>query len=56
MDSKAPSTPQDLRVDARNTLRLAQIAINGRKKAMLLNAAREFLNKAAELEASIRKH
>ena len=56
MDSQAPSTPQDLRADARNTLRLAQIARNGRKKAMLLNAAREFLNKAAELEASARKH
>ena len=56
MDSHAPPTPQDLRADARNTLRLAQIALNGRKKAMLLNAAREFLNMATELEASARKH
>jgi hypothetical protein len=56
MDSRAPSTPEDLRADARNTLRLAQIALNSRKRAMLLNAANEFLNKAAELEASTREH
>ena len=56
MDSQAPSTPQDLRADAQNTFRLAEIAHNGRKKAMLLNAAREFLNMADELEASANKH
>jgi hypothetical protein len=56
MDSRAPPTPEDLRADARNSVRLAEIARNGREKAMLLHAASEFLNKAAELEASARKH
>jgi hypothetical protein len=42
-----------LRADARNTLRLYEIARNGREKAMLLNAANEFLNRAAELEAEL---
>jgi hypothetical protein len=51
MDSQSPPTPEDLRADARNTLRLAEIAHKGREKAMLLHAANEFLNKAAELEA-----
>ena len=51
MDSQAPPTPEDLRVDARNSLRLAEIARTRRDKATLLNAANEFLNKAAELEA-----
>ena len=52
MDSQAPPTSQDLRDDAHNALRLAEIARNGREKAMLLNAANEFLNMAAQLEAA----
>jgi hypothetical protein len=52
MDSRARPTPEDLRADARNTLRLAEIAHKGREKAMLLHAANEFLNKAADLEAA----
>jgi hypothetical protein len=52
MDSRARPTPEDLRADARNTLRLAEIAHKDREKAMLLHAATEFLNKAAELEAA----
>ena len=54
MDSQAPSTPEDLRADARNSVRLAEIARSGREKATLLRAANEFLNKAAELEALAR--
>ena len=50
--SQAPPTPEDLRLDARNALRLTYIARNAREKAMLLKAANEFLNKAAELEAA----
>jgi hypothetical protein len=53
MDSRDLPTPDDLRADARNTLRLSEIARNGREKTMLLNAANEFLNKAAELEAGL---
>jgi hypothetical protein len=49
--SYALPTPDDLRNDARNSLRLAEIARSDRDKAMLLRAANEFLNKAAELEA-----
>jgi hypothetical protein len=52
MVDQAPSTPEDLRADARNTLRLAEVAHEGREKAMLLHAANEFLNMAAELEAA----
>jgi hypothetical protein len=52
VDSRAPPTPEDLRVDARNSVRLAEIARSGRAKAMLLHAANEFLNKAADLEAA----
>jgi hypothetical protein len=52
MVDQAPLTPEDLRADARNTLRLAQIARSDRLKAKLLHAANEFLNKAAELEAA----
>jgi hypothetical protein len=52
MISQAPSTAQDLRLDAHNTLRLADLAHSAREKAMLLNAASEFMNKAAELEAA----
>ena len=51
MVDQAPLTAEDLRVDARNTLRLAEIAGSERLKAKLLRAANEFLNKAAELEA-----
>ena len=53
MIDQAPPTPEDLRLDAHNTLRLSEIARSGREKAMLLNAANEFLNKAAELEAAL---
>jgi hypothetical protein len=53
MDSRDQPTPDDLRADARNTLRLSEIARSDREKAMLLNAAKEFLNKAAELEADV---
>jgi hypothetical protein len=53
MVDQAPLTPEDLRADARNTLRLAEIASSDRLKAKLLNAANEFLNKAAELEAGV---
>jgi hypothetical protein len=49
--SQAPSTPEDLRIDAQNSLRLAEIARNDREKAMLRNAANEFLNMASALEA-----
>ena len=48
---QAPSSAEDLRADARNTLRLAEIARTARLRAKLLHAANEFLNKAAELEA-----
>ena len=51
MDSRDLPTPDDLRADARNTLRHTEIARSDRQKAMLLNAANEFLNKADELEA-----
>jgi hypothetical protein len=51
MVDQAPLTADDLRVDARNTLRLAEIAGSERLKTKLLRAANEFLNKAAELEA-----
>jgi hypothetical protein len=51
MVDQAPSTPENLRADARNTLRLAEFARDGREKGMLPNAANEFLNMAAELEA-----
>ncbi len=53
MVDQAPLTPEDLRADARNTLRLAEIASSDRLKAKLLHAANEFLNKAAELEAGV---
>ena len=52
MVDQAPSTPDELRNDARNALRLAEIAPNAREKARLLKTANEFLNKAAEIEAS----
>ena len=48
---QAPPSAEDLRLDARNTLRLAEIARTDRLRAKLLHAANEFLNKAAELEA-----
>ena len=51
MISQAPSTAQDLRLDAHNARRLTEIARTDREKRMLLSAANEFLNKAAELEA-----
>jgi len=53
MIDQAPLTAEDLRADARNTLRLAEIASSDRLKAKLLHAANEFLNKAAELEAAV---
>ena len=49
--SQTPPTAEDLRHDAHNAVRLADFARSDREKAMLLNAAGEFLNKAAELEA-----
>ena len=52
MIDQAPSTAEDLRADARNTLKLAELAGNDRLRAKLLNAANEFLSKAAELEAA----
>jgi hypothetical protein len=53
MVSRAPPTPRDLRDDARNTLRLTAIARSDRQRTMLLKAANEFLNQAAELEAGL---
>jgi hypothetical protein len=53
MDSRDLPTPDDLRDDAHSALRLSEITGNARKKAMLLNATREFLNKAAELEDGV---
>jgi hypothetical protein len=52
MVDQAPPTPEDLRTDAHNTLQLAAMAENPNLKQMLLNAASEFLNMAAELEAA----
>jgi hypothetical protein len=53
MVSRLPPTPRDLCDDARNALRLAALARSDRQKAMLLKAANEFLNQAAELEAGL---
>jgi hypothetical protein len=50
--SQDTPTPQDLRNDARNALRLASVAPRDRLKSMLMHAANEFLNKAADLEAA----
>ena len=47
-----PAHSGGLRTDAHNALRLAEIARNDRVKKMLLSAANEFLNKAAEVEAT----
>ena len=52
MVDQAPPTPEDLRADAHNTLQLAAMARNPNLKQMLLHAANEFLNMAAELEAA----
>jgi len=52
MITQAPPTPEDLRTDAHNALQLAAMAGNPNLKQMLLNAASEFLNMAAELEAA----
>ena len=52
MITQAPPTPEDLRTDAHNALQLAAMAGNPSLKQMLLNAANEFLNMAAELEAA----
>ena len=52
MVDQDPPTPEDLRTDAHNALRLAEIARNDRVKKLLLSAANEFLNKAAEVEAT----
>ena len=52
MIAQAPPTPEDLRADAHNTLQLAAMARNPNLRQMLLNAANEFLNMAAELEAA----
>jgi len=52
MVDQAPPTPEDLRSYAHNTLQLAAMAENPSLKQMLLHAASEFLNMAAELEAA----
>jgi hypothetical protein len=52
MVDQAPPTPEDLRADAHNTLQLAAMAGNPNLRQMLLHAASEFLNMAAELEGA----
>jgi len=52
MVDQDPPSPEDLRTDAHNARRLAEIARNDRVKKVLLSAANEFLNRAAEVEAA----
>lgn len=51
--SLEPITPQDLRDDARNAARLAEILRDEPSKATLLALSRKFLVQAEELEAAL---
>ena len=52
--SLAPITPQDLRDDARNAARLAEIARDAPSRDTLLALSRKFLAQAERLEAEMR--
>jgi len=54
MISQTPITPQDLRDDARNARRLAEIMRDVPSKTTLLALSQKFLDQAAQLESAMR--